>query len=232
VYAAAIAAIAAIYAVLLNLAGAIFVKDADTRNPVIALLATLVVVLLSRPVKNAIQNALDRVYYRDRYDYRRALVGFARDLNSDLDLLRLSERLVHRITETLLVERMALMLAPAPLARDDRDFVSIAHAGFTDQPPRLMRTTEVGTRLLSGHTLALDDNLALRRIDSREVEYWRDAGIHYFVPCVSAKTWRCCRPSRRRRQRRWRTGVCTVSCTPRPTSSRGCASSARTSSSR
>ncbi len=69
--------------------------------PIIALLATIVVVLLSRPVKNAIQTGLDRVYYRDRYDYRRALVGFARDLNSDLDLLRLSERLVRRVTETL-----------------------------------------------------------------------------------------------------------------------------------
>ena len=185
VYAAAIAAIAAIYAILLNIAAAVFFKDADKRNPVIALLATLVVVLLSRPVKNAIQNALDRVYYRDRYDYRRALVGFARDLNSDLDLLRLSERLVHRITETLVVDRMALMLAPASLSPEDRDFISIAHAGFPDQPPRLQRTTEVGTRLLSGHTLALDDNLALRRVDSREVEFWRDAGIHYFVPCVS-----------------------------------------------
>jgi PAS domain S-box-containing protein len=184
VYAAALAAIAAIYAVLLNIVGAVFFKD-HTRNPVIALLATLVVVLLSRPVKNAIQNGLDRVYYRDRYDYRRALVGFARDLNSDLDLLRLSERLVHRITETLLVDRMALMLAPASPSPDDRHFVCISHAGFTDAPPRLLRTTEVGTRLLSGHTLALDDNLALRRIDSREVEYWRDAGIHYFVPCVS-----------------------------------------------
>ena len=107
------AAIAAIYAILLQLAGAVFFKDADQRsNPVIALLATLVVVLLSRPVKNAIQSGLDRVYYRDRYDYRRALVGFARDLNSDLDLQRLSERLVHRVTETLLVDRMALMLAP------------------------------------------------------------------------------------------------------------------------
>ena len=74
-----------------------FLRDADQKqNPVIALLATFVVVLLSRPVKNAIQTGLDRVYYRDRYDYRRALVGFARDLNSDLDLQRLSERLVHR----------------------------------------------------------------------------------------------------------------------------------------
>ena len=43
----------------------------------------------------------------------------------------------------------------------------------------------MATRLISGHTLALDDPLAQRRIDLRELEFWRDAGIHYFVPCVS-----------------------------------------------
>ncbi len=53
---------------------------------------------------------LDRAFYRDRYDYRRALLGFARDLNSDLDLNRLAERLVSRVVETLLVDRMALLL--------------------------------------------------------------------------------------------------------------------------
>ena len=182
VYAAALALITAIYAILLRMAGAIFLRDADQKNPIIALLATLIVVLLSRPVKNAIQTGLDRVYYRDRYDYRRALVGFARDLNSDLDLQRLSERLVHHITETLVVDRMALMLAPVSGAGD---FVTIAHAGFPDVPPRLSPTSEVAVRLLSGHTLALDEILALRRLDVREIDFWREAGIHYFVPCVS-----------------------------------------------
>ena len=111
-------------------------------NPVIALLATMVVVLLARPVKNAIQTGLDRVYYRDRYDYRRALVGFARDLNSDLDLFRLSERLVRRVTETLVVDRMALMLAPVAAGRDAQ-FVTIAHAGFGGEPPVLAAASEV-----------------------------------------------------------------------------------------
>src|SRR5436190_1814232 len=182
VYAAGIALHAAIYATLLRTAGAIFLRDDQKQNPVIALLATFVVVLLSRPVKNAIQTGLDRVYYRDRYDYRRALVGFARDLNSDLDLQRLSERLVHRITETLVVDRMALMLAPVS---GRGDFVTIAHAGFPDAPPALSPGSEVATRLMSGHTLALDEILALRRLDVREVDFWREAGIHYFVPCVS-----------------------------------------------
>lgn len=185
VYAAALAAIAAIYGVLLWTAESLFLKDSDQGKSVIALLATLVVVLLSRPVKNAIQAGLDRVYYRDRYDYRRALVGFARDLNSDLDLQRLSERLVTRVMETLVVDRMALMLVPVPVAGETGGFVTIAHAGFPDVAPVLDGRSEVATRLIAGHTLAIDDNLPLRRLDAREVEFWREAGIHYFVPCVS-----------------------------------------------
>jgi PAS domain S-box-containing protein len=184
VYSAATAAIVAIYAVLYRVAGLMSSGD-DSRNPLIAFLATAVVVLLSRPVKNAIQTGLDRVYYRDRYDYRRALVGFARDLNSDLDLFRLSERLVHRVTETLLVDRMALLLAPVSSSGRDGEFVTIAHAGFAGEPPTLLRASESGTRLAAGHTISLDDPFAPRRVDPRELEFWRDAGIHYFVPCVS-----------------------------------------------
>ncbi len=184
VYAAAVAAIVAMYAVLLKLVRVAFFGGDEKYNSVVALLATLVVVLLSRPVKNAIQTALDRVYYRDRYDYRRALVGFARDLNSDLDLLRLSERLVHRVMETLVVDRMALLLAPVAAGREG-EFVTIAHIGFTGQPPVLPTASEVGARLIAGHTLTLDDPLAQRRVDVREVDFWREAGIHYFVPCVS-----------------------------------------------
>jgi two-component system, NtrC family, sensor kinase len=184
VYAAAIAAIAAIYAILLSVAGRFFLHGQDQRNPIIALLATIVVVLLSSPVKNAIQNALDRAYYRDRYDYRRALVGFARDLNSDLDLLRLSERLVRRVTETLVVDRMALMLVPTAAGHGGR-FVTIAHNGFGLEPPALSRESDVARRLMAGHTLTLDDPLSQRRLDGPEVDFWREAGIHYFVPCVS-----------------------------------------------
>ena len=184
VYAAAVAAIAAIYTFVLGFAGSWFTTGPNDTNPVIAFLATLVLVLLARPVKNAIQTGLDRVYYRDRYDYRRALVGFARDLNSDLDLFRLSERLVKRVTETLLVDRMALMLAPNAIGRD-APFVTVAHSGFGGEPPALTQSSEVATRLIAGHTLTLDDPLSQRRIDAADIEFWRAAGIHYFVPCVS-----------------------------------------------
>src|SRR5262249_55670912 len=153
--------------------GFFFTEDQDPRNWVVAVLATVAVVLLLQPVKDAVQNALDRLFYRDRYDYRRALVGFARDLNADLDVVRLSQRLVTRIVETLVVDRMALMLA------DERshDFTSISDHGFSRQTPRLSRHSSLIARLDTGHTVALDDPIAAAtRFTAEEIEYWRDAG--------------------------------------------------------
>ncbi|MDR1989935.1 MAG: GAF domain-containing protein [Acidobacteriaceae bacterium] len=153
---------------------------ADGHNSVIALLATVIIVLLTQPVREAVQNALDRVFYRDRYDYRRALVGFARDLNTDLDVIHLGQRLVSRIVETLLVDRMALMLADERMG----DFRSIGDFGFTALVPRLRRSSSFIARLDGGHTVALDDPIAAAWFLAEEVEHWRDQGIEYFVPCV------------------------------------------------
>jgi len=182
-YTAFLAASVVLYAALRKLTGFVFTADVDGHNWIIALLATLVIVLLARPVKDAMQNALDRVFYRDRYDYRRALVAFARDLNSDLDIVRLSQRLVARIVETLVVDRMALMLAPGD-SDQAGEFVSIGDYGFTQAVPRLSLASSMMARLDGGHTIALDDPIAGARFAAEEVEFWRDAGTYYFVPCV------------------------------------------------
>jgi two-component system NtrC family sensor kinase len=181
VYGAALGAILGIYVLLLKLATQAVFDTTPQHNKVIALLATIVVLLVASPVKNAIQAALDRAFYRDRYDYRRALVGFARDLNSDLDLSRLSDRLVSRVMETLLPDRMVLLMADEVSG----DFEPIRVAGFTVPPPGLSRRSGVGGRLDAAHTVALDDPLAARRFTDEEIEFWRDWGLFYFVPCVS-----------------------------------------------
>lgn len=184
VYVAAVAAIVAVYAVLLRVAGWVFLGGSSQHNAVIAVLATLVMVLLARPLKELIQNVLDRAFYRDRYDYRRALVGFARDLNTDLDLDRLTERLVTRVTETLVVDRMAVLL----LDDADGEFRAVRAHGFVGEAPRLPMDSLIGRRVASGHSVTLDDAASLRRFTPEHVEFWRDHGIHYFIPCVSKQT--------------------------------------------
>ena len=107
-------------------------------------------------------------------------MAFARDLTADLAIVRLSQRLVSRVVETLVVDRMALMLA------DERsgDFEAIGSHGFTQAVPALERSSSFMMRLDASRTVALDDPIAAARFTAEEVEAWRDAGIYYFVPCL------------------------------------------------
>jgi PAS domain S-box-containing protein len=182
VYAAVISAVVAMYVVLLKVVQRMFDQGSAGHEWVIAFLATLVAVLLAPPVKDFVQTTLDRAFYRDRYDYRRALVGFARDLNSDLDLGRLSARLVSRVTETLEVDRMAVMVE----SEAGPQYTAMHAYGFDGQsPPPLAKLSGIGRRLAGGHLVALDDPTAVGWFAAEEIEFWRDASLYYFVPCVS-----------------------------------------------
>jgi PAS domain S-box-containing protein len=184
VYIMAFAAVVVIYAVVLEAVRSVLLTEGGSNQWILALLAILVAVLLTPPIKDFVQNLLDRAFYRDRYDYRRALVGFARDLNSDLDLHRLSERLVSRVVETLLVDRMTLMLADEVAPH----FGSMRSSGFGDaHPPALAKRSAIGKRLCDGYIVALDDPTAVGRFAVEEIEFWRDAGLYYFVPCVATE---------------------------------------------
>lgn len=182
VYTAAVAAMAALYLLLEGLATEVFLDESNQRNSVIALLATLVVVLLARPVRDAIQTMLDRIYYRDRYDYRRALVAFARDLNSDLDLGRLTERLVTRVAETLVVDRMTLLQSAEG---EGGDFRPVRWTGTRAAPPTLAGDGDVADLLRKRRTVALDDPVTVLRLPPNETAFWREHGLYYFVPCVA-----------------------------------------------
>jgi len=172
-----------IYAGTLQLVGLVLGTDQE-RSQFWALLSTLVVVLIAPRLKAAIQSGLDRLYYRDRYDYRRALLNFARELNTELDLERLSSRLVERIRETLGVERVALFL---PSDRDaEGRFVPVASDGFGDhRVPVIASTSSVAARLADGQTLVVDDPLPMRRVAGEEGALWAEAELFSFVPCVS-----------------------------------------------
>ena len=112
-----------------------------------ALFATLVVVLVYPWLSRSMQAALDRLYYREQYDYRRALVTFARELNSDLDLERLSTRLVTRVHATLVVDKIALLLSD----EHDGDFVVVSSLGLEGVPVRsISRSSALGARLAAG----------------------------------------------------------------------------------
>jgi two-component system NtrC family sensor kinase len=70
--------------------------------------AIFITAQLFEPLKRAIQDRLDRVFDHKRYDYRQTLITFGRGLSSQTDLGRLLSSIVDRLSETLLVARVAI----------------------------------------------------------------------------------------------------------------------------
>jgi len=80
-------------------------------GPIGLILAVVVTALLFDPVRKWIQDRVDQYFYRTRYDYRRTLLEFGRELSSETDLNTMLSSLIDRLSRTLAVDRMAIFLA-------------------------------------------------------------------------------------------------------------------------
>jgi two-component system, NtrC family, sensor kinase len=103
-------AVAVIVGLALFTVGVTDVLWEEPHATLIALISAIVVVLAFSPVKARIQDALDRLFYRERYRWRKTLVRLSEDLNADLDLELTAERLLQGIGAALGLREMALLL--------------------------------------------------------------------------------------------------------------------------
>jgi hypothetical protein len=85
-------------------------KDLDNIYIVIVM---LIATFLFQPIRNWIQEKLDRYFYRDRYDYRQTLVEFARELNSETDLDHMLQSVADRLMQTLSIRHVAFFISEA-----------------------------------------------------------------------------------------------------------------------
>jgi hypothetical protein len=71
----------------------------------------LIAAFVFQPIRNWIQEQLDRYYfYKDRYDYRRTLIEFARELGSPTDLDEMLETVADRLVRTLGIRHVAFFI--------------------------------------------------------------------------------------------------------------------------
>jgi signal transduction histidine kinase len=71
----------------------------------------LIAAFLFQPVRAWIQEKLDKHFYSDRYDYRRTLVEFAKELSSQGDLDTMLSTCGERLVQTLSITHLAFFLA-------------------------------------------------------------------------------------------------------------------------
>src|SRR5450755_3081608 len=105
-YTAATAAVASIYFALVALIAEIF--HAQTTGPVGGMIAIVIAAFLFQPFREWTQSRLDRFFYRDRLDYRRTLIEFGRTLTNEVRLEPMLGSVMDRVSQTLLVDRLAI----------------------------------------------------------------------------------------------------------------------------
>jgi hypothetical protein len=83
----------------------------DDLSPAAVVSLILIATFVFQPIRNWIQEVLDRYYfYRDRYDYRRTLIEFARELSAETDLRRMLTAVADRLRHTLSIDHMAFFV--------------------------------------------------------------------------------------------------------------------------
>jgi PAS domain S-box-containing protein len=111
-YTFATAGVVGIYFVAVALVGELF-HTTLTAGPAGAVIAIVVAAFLAQPLRDWVQAKLDRFFYRDRLDYRRTLIEFGRTLTNEVRLEPLLGSVLDRISQTLLVDRLAVFLEDA-----------------------------------------------------------------------------------------------------------------------
>lgn len=102
-------------------------------SPTAVVLLILIATFVFQPIRNWIQEQLDRHYfYKDRYDYRRTLIEFARELGAETDLDTMLESAAERLIHTLSIQHVAFFLA----GEDESGFRLRKTAGRFAEPPK------------------------------------------------------------------------------------------------
>ena len=109
-YTLATASLVGLYFVLVAFAAELVNRRLPSAGPYGLIGAIIITSALFDPVKRIIQERVDRLFDRKRYDYRRTLIDFGRSLSTQTDLDRLLSEIVSRLPQTLLVARVAVFL--------------------------------------------------------------------------------------------------------------------------
>ncbi len=94
--------------------GSTIQKNFKDVNNIQLIVIMLIATFLFQPLRTWIQERLDRYFYSDRYDYRRTLVEFARELNAENELDAMLQSVADRLMQTLSIRHVAFFLSDSP----------------------------------------------------------------------------------------------------------------------
>jgi two-component system, NtrC family, sensor kinase len=148
-----------------------------TLGLILSVAAMACIVMIAAPVKNFLQERVDRLFYGQRYDMRRSLLDFGRTLSATTALEPLLDSLITRLQEVLNVGRVAIFIEDERTAAGYRVARTAGLSTEMIVPPdfrEMIRSRSAETGVVRADDLELVPETSgfVRRT------------LHYYVPCV------------------------------------------------
>ena len=182
-YTLAAAAVVGMYFTLVAVVGVLVNTRVPSSGRVGLILAIAITALLFDPVRKWIQDRLDQFFYRTRYDYRRTLIEFGRELSAETDLDAMLTSVVERLSRTLLVDRLAIFLASGEAA--EHQFLLAKSFGMAETGKLdLSFLAAQRPEMEMGH-LFFDNTHQVPREARAAQEAISRLDLNYYIPCRS-----------------------------------------------
>ena len=181
-YTAATAAIIAVYFALVALIGGLF-HTAWPSGLLGEIMAIVIAAFLFQPFRDWTQARLDRFFYRDRLNYRRTLIEFGRTLTGEVHIEPMLASVMDRLSQTLLVDRLAVFLEDIPGDGRLRLVRSRGlRAPLSAEALDLSFLSSDRPEFARGY-LFFESSRAARNESPSVQRTLDELGLHYFIPC-------------------------------------------------
>ncbi len=162
---------------LYALSGGVTSSNEITLRLILSIAVMAIIVMIAAPIKNFLQERVDRLFYGRRYDMRRSLLDFGRTLSATTALEPLLDSLITRLREVLNVERVAIFIEDASAPAGYRVARTLGLSTEMIVPPdfrEMIRTRSAETGVVRADDLDLVP----------EASGFVRRSLHYYVPCV------------------------------------------------
>ena len=148
-----------------------------TLRLILSITLMAVIVMIAAPVKNFMQERVDRIFYGRRYDLRHSLLDFGRTISATTALDPLLDSLIKRLREVMNVERLAIFIEDQYAGSGYRVARTAGLSAPMSVPAdfrEMIRTRSAETGVVRADDLdtAPEGEGFVRRV------------LHYYVPCV------------------------------------------------
>src|SRR6266568_3116432 len=177
-YTVATAGVAAVYFTLVALIAEIF--HTPTNGFGGGMIAIVIAAFLFQPFREWIQTRLDRFFYRDRLDYRRTLIEFGRTLTNEVRIDPMLGSVMDRISQTLLVDRLAIFVEN-PLAPGQMRIARSMGVRLSESMDLSFLDAE--KKPFARRVLFHESARAARESTSSVRQTLEQLDLNYFIPC-------------------------------------------------